>query len=169
MFVSGVRVQSLGTRLFFQVVIVFCTLIFFPLDQTVTVDCGAPLCAGTQLILAKPTQQILTTLQVFPENENFTLKIEYFWQTGADLGHIESTQVQMKRTTEWCETISNAGSSLANPRRLNVKGNHKCKLGMIWIFCTGESWSYICKFWWCMQNGCVSILLSPYFVYNNLI
>lgn len=63
---------------FFHVVIVFCTLIFFPRNQTVTVDCEAPLCAGTQQILAKPTQPILTTLQVFPENENFTLKIEYF-------------------------------------------------------------------------------------------
>lgn len=37
----------------------------------VTVDCEAPSCAGTQLILAKPTQPILTTLQVFPENEYF--------------------------------------------------------------------------------------------------
>lgn len=35
----------------------------------------ARLCAGTQQILAKPTQPILTILQVFPENENFTLKI----------------------------------------------------------------------------------------------
>lgn len=78
MVVSGVRAQSLGTRLFFHVVIVFCTLIFFPWDQTVTVDCEAPLCAGTQQILAKPTQPILTTLHVFPENENFTLKIAFF-------------------------------------------------------------------------------------------
>lgn len=84
MVVSGVRAQSLGTRLFSHVVIVFCTLIFFPRDQTVTVDCEAPLCAGTQQILAKPTQPILTTLQVFPENENFTLKIAVFltyWST----------------------------------------------------------------------------------------
>lgn len=72
-------VSGYETFFFFShVVIVFCTLIFFPRGQTVTVDCEARLCAGTQQILAKPTQPILTILQVFPENENFTLKMEYF-------------------------------------------------------------------------------------------
>lgn len=77
MVVSGVRARCLGTRLFFF----FsprCYCILYLDFLSSGSDCHwteARLCAGTQQILAKPTQPILTILQVFPENENFTLKI----------------------------------------------------------------------------------------------
>lgn len=76
MVVSGVRARCLGMRLFFF----FPTLLYFVpwfsfLGIRLSLWTEALLCAGTQQILAKPTQPILTILQVFPENENFTLKI----------------------------------------------------------------------------------------------